>query len=221
MSTSNRRNLFLSSAFALLMLASCGGSASSNGPDTTVPEKADPALVQSITDGIVPILAEKGEVNRSCVSSILSSMPSSEITALSDSASPEMAGFLTDASKCITVSTTTIDPANSPIAGALQLCTDMYKGVKGELLKPDHQADANLVSLASTDVLLKAIQNDFYNSLGITKTKCNMFANEQVGAASDFQSGYIAMRDFATKWISTWCDLYGKCLRVDKLQPPK
>ena len=116
---------------------------------------------------------------------------------------------------------TTIDPANSPIAGALRLCTDMYKGASGDLLKPDKEEDSNLVYLASTEVLLRAIENDFYNSFGITKTKCNMFADEQVGAASDFQSGYIAMREFASEWINEWCDLNGRCLRVDKLQPPK
>ena len=113
MSTSKRRNFFLSSAFALLVLASCGGSTSSNGPDTTVPkttvpEKADPALVQSVTDVILPVLAEKGEVNRNCISSILSNMPASEITALGDSTSPEMARFLSNSSMCI--STTTLPP---------------------------------------------------------------------------------------------------------------
>ena len=95
-------------------LVSCGGSTSSNGPDTTVPDKADPELVQAITDGIVPILAEKGEVNRTCVSSILSNMPSSEITALSDSASPEMNSLLTNAAKCV-IATTTIPVARYTI----------------------------------------------------------------------------------------------------------
>jgi hypothetical protein len=223
MSNSNRRNLFLSSTCALLLLTSCGGSRSSNESVTTVAEKADPALVQSIIEGIVPILAEKGEVNRSCVSSILQDMPPSDISALADSASPEMAGLLADLSQCVTAPTTTLDPANSPTAGALQLCSDMYKNVTGGLLKPEYEENDNFLSLASHAVKLEATENGFYNFLGITEGKCNMFAADpSIVVASDFQSGYIAMREFASKWINEWCyDLNRKCVRVDKLQPPK
>lgn len=107
MALSHRQTTFLSTfVISCLLLSSCGGSSSSNNSTTTVAEKADPALVQAITDGIVPILSEKGEVNRGCVSSILSNMPPSEITALADSASPEMASFLTNATKCVTATTT-------------------------------------------------------------------------------------------------------------------
>jgi hypothetical protein len=104
---------FLIFSCTLVVLASCGGSSGSGSPDSTVPkttveEKADSELVQSLADVLLPALADKGEVNRACLVSILSNMSNSEVSALTDSASPEMVQFMSNASKC--VATTTLPP---------------------------------------------------------------------------------------------------------------